>query len=251
MKKANWISILFCVLLVLSLVNLPLQAQNLDNVKLFQSYFYDTPITKVIYGEGGLEYGSYDGWSATRIGVQGGYPYNQKFEIGADIDYLSISPDEGDGESGLSDLAIFGRYLLKTDKKNSFSAGGMLTLPIGSKDIGQGALDFGAYGAMRHLLENGMIVTGTAALIFDETKWGDESDRDNYLRLGGGVIYPMDPKTAIVGELVMQTEGDYMMLSGGVDYKMGDGTLRGGIGLGLDDGAPDFTFIAKYAITLK
>ena len=41
-----------------------------------------------------------------------------------------------------------------------------------------------------------------------------------------------------------------MMLSGGANYKLGNGTLRGALGLGLDDGAPALSITAKYAITL-
>lgn len=255
MKKANRRMALCGVFMMIALLNQPIHAQNLNNVKLFESYFFDTPITQVTYGEGGLRYGTYDSdryyqGTATKIGVQGGYPVNEKIEVDADIDYLSFSPEQGDGQSGLSDLAVYGRYLLKADKTNSFSAGGMLALPIGSEDVGQGNFDFGVFGAMRHQLGNEVIITGSAAVIFDEYKMGNETERKTYLRLGGGAIYPMNPTTAIVFECVMQTQWDYSLASLGVAHQMGENTLRGAIGFGLDNGAPDFSIIAKYAITL-
>lgn len=245
LKKINVFGIL-CSMAALLLIAQPAQSQNLDDVKLFQSYFFDAPISKVPYGEGGFQYDNYDAFSRTFIGVQGGYPYSPKIELGAELDYINVSIKDYDGQSGLSDLGLYGRYNLKKDNKTNISAGGLFTLPIGSEDVWEGQFDFGGFGAMRHLLENGMVVTGTAALIFYES--GDE--RDSLLRLGGGVIYSMNRKTALVGELVIQTEGNYMMLSGGANYKLGNGTLRGALGLGLDDGAPDLSITAKYAITL-
>jgi len=41
---------------------------------------------------------------------------------------------------------------------------------------------------------------------------------------------------------------DFMMLSGGVDYNMGNVRYRGALGLGLDDGAPDFQILASYLL---
>jgi hypothetical protein len=47
--------------------------------------------------------------------------------------------------------------------------------------------------------------------------------------------------------LSIRTEGDYILLSGGVDYPMkSGGRLRGALGLGLDDGAPNFALRGGY-----
>jgi len=76
----------------------------------------------------------------------------------------------------------------------------------------------------------------------------ESTERDNYLTLGAGIIYPTSKNLAIVGEWVLKTEMDFMMLSGGVDYNMGNVRYRGALGLGLDDGAPDFQILASYLL---
>ena len=85
-------------------------------------------------------------------------------------------------------------------------------------------------------------------MIFYEA--GDK--RETSMEIGSGLIYPLDKQMNIVGELVIKSEFDYMMLSGGLDYKTVKGRIRGAIGLGLDDGpaCPDFQIMAGYLLTL-
>ena len=99
---------------------LPLYGQdNLNNVHLFQSYFYDAPITQSIYGEGGLSFSTYDNFNNLAIGVQGGYPLNEKVELGTELRFINWSPDKGDGQSGISDLGVYGRYnIFKKEQTN-------------------------------------------------------------------------------------------------------------------------------------
>ena len=95
------------------------------------------------------------------------------------------------------------------------------------------------------------MITGNAALLLEEAvNDKGEDDRETSLELAGGVIYPMNNQVSIVGELTIKGDKDYMLLSGGVDYVMGNGRLRGMLGLGLDDNAPDFQIVAGYLLTL-
>jgi hypothetical protein len=48
----------------------------------------------------------------------------------------------------------------------------------------------------------------------------------------------------------MQSEGDYMIVTGGVDFNLGSGRVRAGLGIGLDDGAPDLKIMGGYLLTL-
>lgn len=258
----NSIKAIFLIILI-SLIISPLSAQNLkENIHLFQSYFYDSPITKAIYVDAGLQfatqsYGPYDA-STFEIGGKGGYPVNEKLEIRSGLSFVSVSADGADGQSGLSDLAVYGNYKLSQNKTTQFSAGGMLTLPIGSEDVGYSNLNFGGFGAVRHALDNGLVLTGTLGLIFYETvetdinwetgDYSEETKHESYLNIGFGTIYQMNQQLDLVGELTFRSEGDYMLLSGGGDYKMSNGRLRGALGLGLDDGAPDFLLMGSYQL---
>ncbi len=257
---------------ILFLFNVPVSAQNgLNSVHLFQSYFFDAPITTVIYGEGGLEYSTSSESSVDvntlYINAKGGYPVNEKIEVGAQLGFMNYSVKAGgktNSESGLSDLSVFGRYNITQNNQLNFSAGGMLTLPIGSDKVGQGDLDFGFFGAVRYQLENGFILTGNMGLIFYEyqtmttkqtgpnpwdIEYVEDSERDNYLNIGIGGIYPVNEQLSAVGELVLKSGMDYMMLSAGADYLLGNGRVRGALGLGLDDAAPDFQIFLTYGLT--
>ena len=109
-----------------------------------------------------------------------------------------------------------------------------------------------------------MVITGTLGLDFYEVKKftvGDykivngevvydtkeETDYETSLVLAGGLIYPHSEQLNFVGEAVLRTEGDYFLISGGADYKLqSGGRVRGALGIGLDDGAPDFSLLASY-----
>ncbi|MBD3290458.1 hypothetical protein GF337_16760 [candidate division KSB1 bacterium] len=249
--------VLLALISILS-VSLVFAQNTLDDVKLFQNFLRDAPIAKTLFVDGGLEYSSYDGFSDLVIGAQGAYPLNEKLHIDGALGFASRSyeNDNIDGQSGLTDLYVGGRYNLMEDD-TKVSAGGYVTLPIGEEKAGYGSLNFGAYGALRHPLDNGMVITGTLGLDFVEvtTKSFDfqtgeteeESDYENSLTLAGGVIYPVNDQLAAVGELMLRTEYDFMMLSGGADYTLEMGSkLRGALGIGLDDGAPDLMLMISF-----
>ena len=251
------------MILVVVLSILPLLAQDAvkSDVHLFQTFLRDAPISSSGYGEAGFVYGDYDYASTWGLGVQGGYPINPKIELGAQWGFVNFSPENGDGESGISDLTVAGRYLIIPDKFN-LSAGAYLTLPIGSEDVGQGNLDFGAFGALRYPLNNGMVITGILGLDFIETttmeydpdtfEMEENTDYENSILIGGGAIYPINEQFHAIGELNFHTEGDYALLSGGVDYSLAGGSrIRGGLGFGLDDGAPDFMLMASFLLFLR
>jgi hypothetical protein len=241
-------TLLLTGLLIFVLVQSIKAQEGTNNVHLFQTYFFDAPIAKAGYGEGGIIFLDYEKWNTFGIGVQGGYPINEKIELQTALRFINWSPDKGDGKSGISDLDVYGRYNFYNQKQTNISVGGMITLPIGSDDVGQGNLNFGAFGALRHSLQNNIVLVGTLGLFFME---GVDDDYDSNLLFGGGTIYKVNEQLNIVGELNIWSKNDYMMLSGGVDYLLGNGRLRGALGIGLDDGAPDITLIGSYSISLS
>ncbi len=247
----------------------------LTDVHLFQSFFHDAPVAKSPFVQPTFGYASYDGWSNMNIGAMGGIPAGKKFDIGAELYFANMKPEKGDGESGLTDLDVYGKYNFKQDKKQIFSGGASISLPIGKEELGYGAMNFGFFGAYRTLLNSGMVITANAGLDFIEVAGGgdvdaddlddfdwddfakvsakddDDTEHETCFRIGGGLIYPLNKTTSIVGEMLMITEVEYMMLSGGVDHVLSNGArVRGALGLGLDDGAPDFMIMAGYFLNL-
>jgi hypothetical protein len=254
MKKVFIISFLMLSLVAVQTVF----AQNgTSNVHLFQSFLYDAPIATRPYAEGGLTYNNWDGGTSILIGAQGGYGLNEKIEIGARLGFQSWSFEGADGTSGITDITAVGRYnIVNSSSPTKISAGAMLTLPVGSEDIGQGRMNFGGFGALRHALDSGIEITANVGLFFLEMEefnqrtFEVETTHKTAINIGAGVIYPLNDKMSIVGEFNTMSEVEYTALSCGINYKMGKGCLRGAIALGLSDGAPDFAIIGGYLITL-
>lgn len=243
-----------------------LSQNRLDQVRLFQSYFFDSPITPTTYGEGSISLENYEFFNRLGINVSGGYPVNEKIEIQVGWGFSNLSPDEGDSQSGIRDIEVYGRYNIMKEENRSISAGGYISLPVGSEDIGEGNFNIGGFAAGRYYLENGLAITGNFGLISIEvteytggtydastgtvTPLEEETSHEISVRLGGGCIYPVDQVTSVIGEIAIQSKYDFMMLSGGIDYKIGSGSLRAMLGLGMDDGAPDFMIKGGYEISL-
>ncbi|HEX9652286.1 MAG TPA: hypothetical protein VGA99_01115 [bacterium] len=232
------------------------QNETLGDVHLFQTFFNDAAAPTTTYGEGVFGFSNFDGANVINLGVRAGFPINEQFTVGGGIAFLNADPDVGNGESGISDLRMVGIYHLPSRSATIFSVGGFLTLPIGKDELGQGEASFGAFGAVRHPVARQTVITGTLGLEFlkgapvEAGGWpgvGVGANRETALLLGGGVVHQVTGAVSLVGELNFRTEGDFALLTGGVDYELASGgRLRGGLGIGVDDGAPDVSILLGY-----
>ncbi len=237
----------FAVAALLLSVSMSFAQEKTDNVNLVQTFFQDATITAHPYGEGFLQYSAYEGdFSALDLALQGAFPIAPKFQLGGGIGFRNYSVNNN-SEGGISDLAVSGRYLV-VSRPTAIAVGGLITLPIGSEDIDEGTFDFSFFGSLRHPLSSGLVITSSLALEFVESnRFGASSDYNNGVLLAGGLIIPVQSGLSLVTELNIRTEGDYILLSGGLDYAMkSGGRLRGALGLGLDDGAPNFALRGGY-----
>ncbi|MBN1849276.1 MAG: outer membrane beta-barrel protein [Deltaproteobacteria bacterium] len=231
------------------------QGKTYDDVRLFQAFFRDTPISLTPYGEAIASYDDYDQSSSSFIGIQGGFPLLDKLEIGTKVGMIYLDPDNRGSETDLSDCMISGRYNISEymtflPDGTKTSAGAYVTLPVGSEDVGEDNTDYGAFAAIRHPIARNTALTGVVGFDWLETaNIRGEKDRDFSLLLGVGAIYSFSDQIHVVGEINHRSEDDYMLLTGGVDYELKiDHHLRTAIGAGLDDGAPDFTLTVSYLI---
>ncbi len=226
-------------------------AQNtVDNVNLFQTYFQDATIAKKSNGEGFFQYGTYNSFSLIDLAAQAAFPVAPQFQVGGALAFESYSPDVGDSESGVTDILLSGRYQV-VQGNTPVAVGASFTLPVGSEKLGAGNFNFGFFGSLRHKVESSpLTLAGTFGLDFVETAGlGGNSDRKTSVLVAGSVIYPMRSGLGLVFEINLQPDDDYALLSGGLDYPLsGGGRVRGALGLGLDDAAPDFAFRLGYAL---
>ncbi len=218
----------------------------MGEVRFFDHFHRDAIRSGSSYVEGYLGYTEYDhpDVSSIHVGARGGIPLVPRFELGLGGGFVDMDYDGGGGASGLTDLDIVGKYHLGTRGSNRITVGGSLTLPVGDEEIGEGNADLGLFGAIRRPLDGNTVLMGSAGLNFEER---GGTDRKSSLHLGGGLIHRVDGRLHLLGELGMDTEGDRMLFTAGVDYlTWSGGRLRGAVSLGIDDGSPDFMLRGGY-----
>jgi hypothetical protein len=242
------LALLVCaVITAAALAPAPAGAQAFDDVQLLENFFIDATRNGSFYGEPQFLFADNDFGSLIAIGGRAGLPLGENFQLGGEFAFANVDPDQGDGESGLTDMRVAGRYNFATRGDLQVAAGGFITLPIGSEDIGEGNTDIGGFGAVRYPVSDGVVLVGSGGLYFVEA--GD--DRDVSLALGGGAIFETSRELHWLAELTIQTEGDIALLSGGADYRLAaGGHLRGQLGLGLGDGSPDLQLRVGYLLGL-
>jgi len=223
-----------------------------DDVQLLENFFIDATVNDGLYGEPQFLFGDSDFGSLIAFGGRAALPVAPNFQLGGEWAFASIDPDQGDGESGITDFRLAGRYNFDTGSRTQVAAGGFVTLPIGSEDIGEGNTDLGAFGAVRHPVSPKIALVGSAGLYFVEAPApGGDTDREVSLALGGGMVFRSTSALAWIAELTLETEGDIALLSGGADYELAaGGHLRGQLGLGLNDGSPDIQLRVGYMLGL-
>ncbi|HMB97080.1 MAG TPA: hypothetical protein VKM36_01250 [Balneolaceae bacterium] len=244
MKKI--LTSIFFLFFITSVSNTNLYAQKsgFDDVRLFQSYFQDARITGTPYVNGNFFFGDFDFVDFTRLNARGGYTFTPEIEAEGSFGFVNANPRFGNSESGVSDLFLTGRYLFDIEEI-SIAAGTFFTLPIGTESAGEENFNFGFYGAVRHVVSEKVALTGN--LQFNIIEMGFDDDRELSVGVGLGSIVNVAERVNVVGELLIESETDYAAISGGADYKLRDiGHIRGGLIVGIDDGAPDIGVTAGF-----
>ena len=221
-------------------------ADTMDGVRLFEHFFTDAVVIEAAQAEGLFAYGDFDGGSVSAIGAQGDAPISDNVDIGASLGILSLDPDIGGSETGLSDLFVGARFRIHAGTEPThLSAGIVGTLPTGSGDVGQSNFNLGGFFASRHPVNENIVVLGVVGLNSVEF----DNDRQLSLHLGGGAIFELSRELHLTAELAIDTEEDYTALTGGADFALSEmGRLRGSVTLGLDDGAPDLGIQGGYLL---
>jgi len=211
-------------------VNSP-AAMNLEGGLAFDYINIDSDINAWVL-DAYLKYGIIDNW-----------------EVGADIPYLNISPDEGDSQSGIGDMNIWTKYRFISEDKDNFglAAGLNVKLATGDEDegLGSGETDFMPF-IMGTIKPSDQIVLG-AKVGYDIIGEPDGVDVDNEWlgTIWGG--YMLKPNVGLVAELYGNTQKgkDPLAIDAGVTYGITENAgFVFGAGAGLNDAAPDWHVFA-------
>jgi hypothetical protein len=138
---------------------------------------------------------------------------------------------------------------------------------VGKEELYQSTFDVEFFGATRYALEKvslaghlGFRINGDWEMEYTDPFFGGTYkytvDGKASFLFGGAVLFAVSPQATLMGELDFETarieegETDGRLTFGG-DFGLGETMhLRGGLGIGLTDGAPDFEILVGVAASL-
>jgi hypothetical protein len=239
-----------------------------DDRRFVQIFIEDAAVVENFWIEGQVRFQSVSNDDDLfRVGPVIAFSFLDNLEIGARLDYIDRDLQGGGSASGLGDTTAWGKWQFFHNPVQ-FTVGVELYLPTGDEDelLGTGEFDIGVFGAVRKNLDQAYITgyfgfrdngdaTVGGAVGTEQNLKGDTS-----IFLGGGVMFPINDRFALSGELRVETEryedsvkgvegGESLidLTAGAYWYLSKKATLRAGIGIGLDDGAPDWQLIGGFA----
>ncbi|MDP8214433.1 MAG: transporter [Candidatus Euphemobacter frigidus] len=256
-KKVCW-----AIALVLLLLPAVVEAQVSPDARLLQKAEWDGAVVTGPWLRGQFRYQKFDKIKGWGLGPTYAMciPNLERLEVGGRFWFLSMKPDGGSNESGMSDIDLWGKYQFLDDPL-LLSGGIMFTLPTGSEKVihpwASGELNFELFGALRYYITDIFALIGHMGLRINgdaDKKVGGQKikyEGETQFELGAGMIYQVAPELNLLTELNLATEAYKDMdndieLTGGAEYLINEMlSLEGGIGVGLDDGAPDFEVIVQ------
>jgi len=218
---------------------------DLSDVRPFQAWVTDAVFTRGVDVEPELRLQDFDGGQVLIAGARSAVWLRDDTEVGVHWGFASFDPDRGDGDTGLRDLDVYGRYRLDVRGDLDMAIGSEISLPVGDESIGAGSFDFRGFGAVRYDIDGNMTLIGSAGLESLERF----DDRELGIFFGAGTLVPLTEETTLIAELNLSTASDAAQLTGGVDFELPPGGhLRAALALGLDDDAPNYELILGFAI---
>ncbi len=192
-------------------------------------------------------------------------PAIPNFEIGAKLWLMNANYDHFDSETGLSDIDCWGKYQFYNMNNLLISGGIQLTLPLGSDSIlhprASGETNIELFGAARYRVSEITSVVGHVGLRRNADADVDLSSKNGFdidaeiegetqIEAGCGIIYQLQPSLNLLGEFNIATEAyddseSDIEMTFGAEYMLKPNmSVKGGLGFGLDDGAPQAELIA-------
>lgn len=257
------------ILLVIALV-VPVvaEAQVSPDTRLLQRPEWDGAVFTGVYLDGQFRYQKWDKrWDKMDSLLVGptfamSFAEMPQLETGARFFVVNSNPKHGKSETGFSDIDIWGKWQFLDDPL-LLSAGILFTIPTGAEKVlnpkASGEFNFEFFGAGRYYATDMLALVGHIGFRFNDdmkykvhgTRW--RYDGETQFLLGFGVICEVTPELNILGEINFATEAYKNVhsdteLTAGVQYDFTpDFCTRGGIGIGLDNGAPDFELIMSVS----
>jgi hypothetical protein len=188
--------------------------------------------------------------SAWVIDAYAKYGIMDNWELGVDLPYVDISPDEGDSISGVGDMNIWTKYRFFSEEKDCFGlAAGVNTKLATGGHRGTSHVDWMPFvmGTIKPMEQ----VTFGAKVGYNIVSNDDLVNGDHEWRYGVWGGYALKPNLSLVAELTKSDNGnghhndDPLALDAGITYAMAENVgLTAGAGVGLNNAAPDWHVFA-------
>lgn len=258
--KAGWLIVVAALLLAPGLV----LAQVTGDVRLIQDPRWDG--ATVNSGQGGfwlLPQFRYQKWENSKAWLVGPvFAWSPKglpaLEAGTRFFLMNTDPKEGSSSTGFSDIDIWGKYQFLTDPL-MLSAGLSFTLPTGGEKMvhpwATGEFNFELFGASRYYISDILALVGHLGLRINadaDKKIGGNKvkiEGETQFEFGAGIIWQAIEKLDLKAELNFATEpykdtDNEIEITFAGEYFFSDRFSADlGIGIGMDDAAPDFELI--------
>src|SRR5262245_6971362 len=153
----------------------------------------------------------------------------EDFELGARISVVNRNPDNGGGETGLSDLDLWGKFSIVSEPVK-ISLGLLVTAPTGNSDefLGTGETNMEFFGGIRKDFSRITLAGNVGVRVNQDPDFDDiEIDGKNSLLFGAGVLIPAGAKLVLSAEWAFETERFEGMkndsrLMGGAEYRLNE-----------------------------
>lgn len=224
--------------------------------RLFQRFVEDAAVSTGGWAELQYRYTNFSNGSEHFLGPLVAFKIVSDVEGGLRFGFRDVNPDPGAGESGMSDIDLFAKYRFPGGKGRA-ALGILVKVPTADEEegLGTGKSDFELFGAWRADLEAVSIVANAGV------RWNGEPDppvppTDNSIFVGGALIMPASASLSLILETTYETErfegASYdarLWLGVQSRSRQGRGGIRGGVGIPLSDGAPDYEILLGAFLT--
>lgn len=137
-----------------------------------------------------------EGWSVFQLLVSGFFAPAENLTLGAILPVVnSVSFDNFDGESGIGDLNLYGKYRFAGDDMTDISVIGQLALPTGKEGFGLESVAIAAgLGASRQTDWGSLHASGSVIIPTDDL------DGDPYVALSGAGVFGLSDQIGLSAE---------------------------------------------------
>jgi hypothetical protein len=238
------------------------------DARLLLRFVEDGAVVRNAWLEGALSWEDVAGGGDVRFRPNVAFRYGRDVEAGFVMSLLHRSREAGSflhgsvvqedqSSTGLGDLVLYGKYRVLRSPVE-LSLGATCTVPLAHADSGltSGAVQGSGFVGLRRRW-SALTIAGHVGLARSEAaRSGDGAEGRLSGTAGIGVLFPLAPMWVLVAELdhagpEFEGDGSVSRLLVGLDWRpLANMVVRGGVGAGLSDAAPDATGLASLVFDL-